>query len=295
MHPTIPDFLEHLAETRARFGQGTAHHARTPAAWTPAEQNAFFRALAVYSRWRPDLIAAAISTKTTLQVEQYLAALEDGATRLQRIEDGDESSSDLADVDTDQDDSDSGLDAEPAYQVSEAWVAAEEALAAHVIEEENAALLEHHRGTASDWKKAKEKRRPRIDDGRKGRRPRYRRRGARRFTPEDSPTLKHARDASPVREEAQQQDETPPEQPRAKRPRVVVARDDYMSHLDDAHLTELNILIRAAEESSTIVRIPPETGVPTHAQGLDTDDPSDALIDPALLAISRGIGLLHLF
>ncbi|KIM50953.1 hypothetical protein SCLCIDRAFT_33857 [Scleroderma citrinum Foug A] len=63
-----------------------------------------------------------------------------------------------------------------------------------------------------------------------------------------------------------------------------------MSHLDDAHLTKLNFLIKAAEESSTIensVRVPPETGVLTHAQGLDTDDPSDALIDPALLAISQ--------
>ena len=98
----------------------------------------------------------------------------------------------------------------------------------------------------------------------------------------------------PVREETQQQDETPPEQPHAKRPRVVIAHDHYMSHLDDAHLTKLNFLIKAAEELSTIVRIPPETGVPTHAQGLDTDDPSDALIDPALLAISRGISLLHL-
>ena len=66
-----------------------------------------FRALAVHSRWRPDPIAAAISTKTTLQVKQ------DGATRLQRIEDGDESLSDLTDIDTDQDDSDSGLDVKP--------------------------------------------------------------------------------------------------------------------------------------------------------------------------------------
>ena len=85
-----------------------------------------------------------------------------------------------------------GLDVEPAYQVSEAWVAPEEVLAVYVIEEENTALLEHHRGTASDWKRAKEKHCPRIDDGRKGRCPHYRRRGARRFTPEDSPTLKHA-------------------------------------------------------------------------------------------------------
>ncbi|KIM51140.1 hypothetical protein SCLCIDRAFT_1224817, partial [Scleroderma citrinum Foug A] len=222
-----------------------------------------FHALAVHLWWCPDPIAAAVLTKTTLQVKQ------DGAMRLQRIEDGCESPSDLIDINTDQDDSNLGLDVEPTYQVSKVWVALEEALAAYVIEEENTALLEHHRGTASDWKKAKEKCCLRINDGRKGCRPRYR------------------RHASPVHEETQQQDETPPEQPHAKRPRVIVACDHYMSHLDDAHLTELNFLIKAAEESLTIVRIPPETGVLTHAQGLDTDDPSDALIDPALLAISQ--------
>ena len=69
-----------------------------------------------------------------------------------------------------------------------------------------------------------------------------------------------------------------------------------MSHLDDAHLTELNILLRAAEESSMIensVCIPPETEVPSYTQVLDTDDPSNALIDPVLLVISQGIGLFH--
>ena len=93
---------------------------------------------------------------------------------LQRIKDGDKSPLDLTDINTDQDDSDSDLNAEPAYQVSEAWVALEEVLAAYVIEEENTALLEHHRGTASDWKKAKEKHRLCIDDGCKGCHPRYR-------------------------------------------------------------------------------------------------------------------------
>ena len=69
-----------------------------------------------------------------------------------------------------------------------------------------------------------------------------------------------------------------------------------MSHLDDAHLTELNILLRAAEESSMIensVCIPPETEVLSYTQVLDTDDPSNTLIDPVLLVISQGIGLFH--
>ena len=135
-----------------------------------------FRALTVHSQWHPDLIAAAISTKTTWQVKQCLAALEDGAMHLQRIEDGDESPSNLADIDTDQDDSNSDLNVEPAYQVSEAWIAAQEALTAYVIKEENAALLKCYRGTASDRKKAREKHllgRLCINDGRKGHCPHY--------------------------------------------------------------------------------------------------------------------------
>ena len=247
-----PDLLEHLADTRARFGPGTDSPHDT--AWTSAEQNAFFRALVIYSRWRPDLIAAALPTKTAWQVEQYLVALEEGAA-------GD---------DTDEGDSD--LEIEPAYEVSEAWVAAEEALALHVIEEENLALLERHGGTVDDEDGTEEKKkrprgRPRVHHS--GRR----RRGARRLSPdtdEDAHTPKPSSD--PVEEEPL----------RTKRPRVTVSCQDYMTYLDEAHLTVLDSLLREGEELRTAgSSVPPET--------TDVDDPSNALIDPVLLAVSQGI------
>ena len=246
-----PDLLEHLAETRTRFGLGADSSHDT--AWTSAEQHAFFRALAVHSRWRPDLIAAALPTKTAWQVDHYLAALEEGAA-------GD-----------DTDESDSDLEIEPAYEVSEAWIAAEEALASDVIEEENLALLERHDGTGDDedgMEEKKEKRprgRPRVRHS--GRR----RRGA-RLSP-DTDEDAHTPEPSPAAVED--------EPPRTKRRRVTVSCQDYMSHLDEAHLTVLDALLREGEESSRTPgsSVPPETD----------DDPSNALIDPALLAVSRGI------
>jgi len=49
--------------------------------WTAAEKALFFRALSVHSRFRPDLIAASIGTKSTVDVAVYLALLRDGASR----------------------------------------------------------------------------------------------------------------------------------------------------------------------------------------------------------------------
>jgi hypothetical protein len=50
--------------------------------WTSAEKALFFRALTVYSRLRPDLIAASIGTKSTADVAVYLSLLREGATRV---------------------------------------------------------------------------------------------------------------------------------------------------------------------------------------------------------------------
>jgi hypothetical protein len=49
--------------------------------WTSSEKALFFRALTVHSRLRPDLIAASIATKSTLDVAVYLSLLRDAATR----------------------------------------------------------------------------------------------------------------------------------------------------------------------------------------------------------------------
>ena len=214
--------------------------------WSTSILNAFFRALVVYSLWWPDLIAAALPTKTSWQVEQYLVALEEGAA-------GD---------DTDEGDSD--LEIEPAYEVSEAWVAAEEALVLHVIEEENLALLKRHGGTVDDEDGMEEKKkrpqgRPRVH--RSGRR----RRGARRLSPVTDEDI-HTPEPSPDPVEGE-----PP-----RRPRVTISCQDYMTHLDEVHLTVLDSLLREGEELRMAgSSVPPET---------DVDDPPNALIDPNWIA-----------
>ena len=48
--------------------------------WTAAEKSRFFRALSVHSRFRPDLIAASIGTKSTVDVAVYISLLRDGAS-----------------------------------------------------------------------------------------------------------------------------------------------------------------------------------------------------------------------
>src|SRR5258708_9479179 len=48
--------------------------------WTSAEKAPFFRALTVYSRLRPDLIAASIGTQSTADVAAYLSLLRYGST-----------------------------------------------------------------------------------------------------------------------------------------------------------------------------------------------------------------------
>ncbi|KAH8984357.1 hypothetical protein EDB86DRAFT_149961 [Lactarius hatsudake] len=47
--------------------------------WTGAEKALFFHALSTYSRFRPDLIASSIGTKSVLDVVVYLGLLRDGA------------------------------------------------------------------------------------------------------------------------------------------------------------------------------------------------------------------------
>src|SRR6266404_4359287 len=50
--------------------------------WTSAEKALFFRALSTHSRFRPDLIASSIRTKSILDVIVYLGLLRDGARGL---------------------------------------------------------------------------------------------------------------------------------------------------------------------------------------------------------------------
>ncbi|KAI0335771.1 hypothetical protein GY45DRAFT_1430450 [Cubamyces sp. BRFM 1775] len=72
---SLDDFRAHLAG-RDGSEPPPASHFPPNAFWTAAEKDAFFRALAVHSRLRPDLIAEEVKTKTVPDVCVYLALLE---------------------------------------------------------------------------------------------------------------------------------------------------------------------------------------------------------------------------
>lgn len=55
--------------------------------WTSSEKNLFFHALLLYSRWRPDLIASSISTKSTTDVSLYIDRLEEASSYSQPEDD----------------------------------------------------------------------------------------------------------------------------------------------------------------------------------------------------------------
>ncbi|KAG0700064.1 hypothetical protein DFH29DRAFT_933903 [Suillus ampliporus] len=84
--------------------------------WSQSEVDAFFHAVSIYSRWRPDLIADAVKTKGEVEVVEFIITL-DSCARSRATE-------------TDQD------------ILSDEWVAAEEAMAAALVVEEDHGELE---------------------------------------------------------------------------------------------------------------------------------------------------------
>ncbi|KAG8220465.1 hypothetical protein J3R82DRAFT_3160 [Butyriboletus roseoflavus] len=125
--------------------------------WTPAEHDALFRAISVHSRWRPDLIAACVPTRTEWEVWMYLEVLEEGAGTLATQRGGDDvnmqdnSGDERRDVDMQVDgsssdsrshsgsdtDEDQNLDlCEPALEVSQTWIDVEERMASWIVREE---------------------------------------------------------------------------------------------------------------------------------------------------------------
>ncbi|KAI5995257.1 hypothetical protein F5J12DRAFT_855466, partial [Pisolithus orientalis] len=305
-----------LATGNAARCSSTRKLPATSRPWTPAEKNAFFRALSVYSRWRPDLIAAAVPTRTVWEVDSYLIALEEGATLLDMAENGDES---LSDLDFDEGDSGSDVELEPAYEVSDAWVAVEEALASYIVQGENSALLERYRNSfVAEKGRAKEKRprhRPRIDGDAKAKL-RCRRRGAKRFASDADAQLQGGADSehvggtqgdrSTVASEVQT---VSSDEPPAKR-FCLEKRGDYLACLGDAHLSALDAILkdddellrmeknqRENQDSASLPLATREKSTPDPAREREMQtvmnvtetiagDPSNAVIDPELLAIS---------
>ncbi|KIM77813.1 hypothetical protein PILCRDRAFT_11708 [Piloderma croceum F 1598] len=81
--------------------------------WTSAEKSAFFHALSIHSRLRPDLIAECVKTKNAVDICAYIDMLEDGA----RIEGSGVNRSEM----------------EAAMEVSDKWIELEEEKATAII------------------------------------------------------------------------------------------------------------------------------------------------------------------
>jgi len=84
--PELPPYLslfhQHLNELSEHLSDTThaGSHSITlinGVKWKSSEKDAFFHALSVYSRLRPDLIAASIETKNEVEVLEYISLLEE--------------------------------------------------------------------------------------------------------------------------------------------------------------------------------------------------------------------------
>ena len=160
---------EHISNTRHHL-TGTPDHPEPPYGpsfhpptgyWTSAEKALFFRALSVHSRFRPDLIATSIGTKSTVDVAIYIALLHQGATRVNN----NKSTSSHGTTIT------IGRDQHPvAHQVSSELVAFEDNQAAHIcVAEPIHAKKVESEARAETLRSVKNAMRVHRGEGRKGR------------------------------------------------------------------------------------------------------------------------------
>ncbi|KAH0829035.1 hypothetical protein J3R83DRAFT_2490 [Lanmaoa asiatica] len=146
----IPSFVQHLKDTGARLGlqvgsqvnedqtsAGGAAEAHGLSSWTPAEHDAFFRAISLSASRRGP----------KWEVWMYLEALEEGAATLAMQQGGedvdmqvDRSSSDTSSHSDSDTDGEEDL-YEPALEVSQAWIDAEERMASWIVHEEHLASV----------------------------------------------------------------------------------------------------------------------------------------------------------
>ena len=318
----LPSFVQHLKDTGARFGVGIgealinaggtveeAADTHAPSTWTPAEHDALFRAVAVHSRWRPDLVAACVPTKTEWEVWMYLEALEEGAATLTVEQDGEDvdtvrSERRDAEMQVDRSDSDSDADeevCEPALEVSQAWIDVEERMASWIVQEEHLASVEGDVATdTEDVNEEPQKRkrgRPR-GTGRRGAQSRARVQGVAKAA-RRSPSSE--RSSTPARKRSRELSTLPAEK-----------REALMGRLEVPHLLVLDSILREGEEAMKeksksregSVTGPtltehgdegePHAGVPSHSSPQETSSVSETLsnvvIDPVLLALSGGAG-----
>ncbi|KAG6837738.1 hypothetical protein H0H93_003540 [Arthromyces matolae] len=115
----VSQFRSHLAEFQAHLaGLVDVHcspsYVPPTGYWTPSEKNAFFHSLSIYSRFRPDLIAASIGTKNVIDVCSYIDLLDKNLAQHGRLL---RKRSDLP----------------CAYEVSNSWIVREENMAEELL------------------------------------------------------------------------------------------------------------------------------------------------------------------
>jgi hypothetical protein len=89
----VAQFCGHLSQVQAHLAGTDSDNLRLPSSyihptgyWTAEEKDNFFHALSVHSRFRPDLIAACIKTKTILDVCTYIDVLDNALCRNQSLQ-----------------------------------------------------------------------------------------------------------------------------------------------------------------------------------------------------------------
>ncbi|KAF9268897.1 hypothetical protein L218DRAFT_538146 [Marasmius fiardii PR-910] len=89
----LHDFQEHVsAFQRHLSGEGeeqlSSSFIQPSGYWTPSEKELFFHSLSIHTRFRPDLIALEVKSKTTADVCSYLAVLEQASAQSQSVRNG---------------------------------------------------------------------------------------------------------------------------------------------------------------------------------------------------------------
>ena len=121
---TIPDACQERIRSAAEEDPDVPQHEpdaiiwrSSLSSWSQSEVDAFFHALSVHSRWRPDLIADAVKSKGEVEVVEFLVIL-DSCARSRAAE--------------------THQDIVPAaIEVSDKWIAVEEAMAAAIVVQED--------------------------------------------------------------------------------------------------------------------------------------------------------------
>ncbi|KIY50355.1 hypothetical protein FISHEDRAFT_71959 [Fistulina hepatica ATCC 64428] len=128
----LTQYRQHIQAFQDFLGSTSHSDSTASSSWSNHEKDAFFHALRLYSRWRPDLIAEHMRTRNAVEVCAYIDALDDASAQHRHA-----------------DEFNLRRSMESARQMSETWVAWEEEQAQELCSVdpmwETAALLtEHH-------------------------------------------------------------------------------------------------------------------------------------------------------